>query len=384
MSRPLDWSPLRSRDPVPGDPAAVRALAQRWAETADAAASAAAGLRAVHGSATTWRSASGRAFRDRTGTTAVRVGRVQGRYAAGAQVLDSYASALQHVQDDAVDALLRARCAQDDLDVAERVRRSAVLSRTLAAAATGAAAAPDAVEQRAAERSADARRRIARADADLTRAESDWRDAGRRAVAALDEVADDGLTDRFDGPLGTLETASLWLSRVSAGTGLGALVPGVNAVAGPVALTTGAAAATATAVLWANHRATRGDVALAVVAPAANLASRSLRALDAALPDEVLASRGGAPRPGGRSAAPSRASTGPSGRTTGERPPAGNGSAPATRGASSPAGAGPSALPGGSTRTGRAARVADGVSTTSDVATITGAAPAVAESRTGR
>jgi hypothetical protein len=110
-------------------------------------------------------------------------------------------------------------------------------------------------------------------------------------------VADDGLDDRFDGPLDAVETGSRWLGTASSVIGLGAAIPGVNTLATPAAIVLGTAATVGTAVLWANDRASRGDVAASAVSPAAGLTAKGLRLLDAVVPDEAVPARRSAPAP---------------------------------------------------------------------------------------
>jgi hypothetical protein len=347
MSRPGDWGPLSAADPVPGDVEAVRQLARRWADTAQAVETATHGLRQVHDSTTHWRSASGRTFAERAGVLAGALDRAWWRYAAGAEILHGYARALDGAQGRADTALRRGRRAADDLDAAERMRRAAVTARALASAATGSPAPAEHTERRAEAHAAEARRRLADAERELQGAEDDWREAAVTACAELDSLADDGLTDRLDGAFDLVETATRWTSRTSAVLGLGsvALVP-VLPLAAPLAagaaLATGGVALAGTAVLYAGDRATGRDVGWAALGPTAGTAAKVLRRLDALVPDEL-------PRPGS--------------------------GAPAV----------PAVTPA-AVRPGRSVRVAEGVGTGSDINTVTGDLhrTATADKRTGR
>ncbi|MPZ96743.1 MAG: hypothetical protein GEU96_17985 [Propionibacteriales bacterium] len=121
MSRPADWAPLAGSDPVSGDPAAVKKLADRYRDTATAIDNAVKRLRAIHDdSSGAWVSPAGTAFRERTGEMADSIARAFGRYDRAATALASYSGKLDSVQERADDLLAKAKVAQEAADDAER------------------------------------------------------------------------------------------------------------------------------------------------------------------------------------------------------------------------------------------------------------------------
>lgn len=114
MSRPRDWSPLASSDPVPGDPAEVAALGYRLRNTANGIAEETRFLRSLC-TDQYWESDAGTAFRARVGSTASKLHRAHARYAAAAEALGTtvtgagYAAALNQAQDQSARALAYAQ-----------------------------------------------------------------------------------------------------------------------------------------------------------------------------------------------------------------------------------------------------------------------------------
>lgn len=184
MSRGRDWSVLRPRDPVAGDPGELERVARACQRTAQALAEGAAALREVGCRASTWQSPAGEAFRVRTGDAVAALELVRPRFERTADVLAGYARAVQRAQDEADAALALAWRAQDERDAGDRARRSAA----------------DPVQERLwAYRADDAQRRLDAADRVLADVEASWWQAGARAAAALEEVTTaDGLDDRWD------------------------------------------------------------------------------------------------------------------------------------------------------------------------------------------
>jgi hypothetical protein len=104
VSRPQDWSPLASSDPVPGDPAEVAALGYRLRNTANGISEETQFLRSLC-TDEYWDSDAGTAFRARVESTAGKLHRAHARYAAAAEALGTtvtgagYAAALNQAQD---------------------------------------------------------------------------------------------------------------------------------------------------------------------------------------------------------------------------------------------------------------------------------------------
>lgn len=247
--RPRDWSVLRTADPVPGDPEALRQLAQRYADTAEAVQRGVDGLGRLHDSGTVWDSAAGTAFSSRTGETARLLAAVAPRYTAAAQVLHRYAAELEQVQHDADVALLRARLAADERAADDPWR--------------GWMPGDDPVEHAARmARLAQAEARLAAADRALQAAEAAWSDIGRTAAGALEEAtsADDLDDGRWD-PLAVVETVTAAAADLSVALGAAALVlavvPGLQpfaGLAGVFSMATGVLSVTGQGVLLANDR----------------------------------------------------------------------------------------------------------------------------------
>lgn len=259
MSRPRDWSPLRESDPVGGDPTEITRLAERYANTATAINAAAEALRTIHDSETVWESDAGRAFRDRTLDTAGTVQKAFRRYEQTAAALEAYARILRQVQECADGALQQARLAQAEKEAAERaIRRNAELP------------VPDpAMELRLGEDVRLAENRITRAAGDAEKAEQDWRTAGSRAADAIDDViSEDGLSNSWwDDTLDVVSAITAVMGRLSAVFGMLALVFSLvpflqpfAAVFGALALGTGLLSLLGNSLLYANGRATLGDV----------------------------------------------------------------------------------------------------------------------------
>ncbi|MGY1723575.1 hypothetical protein [Blastococcus sp. SYSU DS0533] len=254
MSRPRDWSPLRSSDPVGGDAQAIARLARRYAGTAAAITTAATALREIHGSATAWDSGAGRAFRQRTAEVAGTIEQALARYQGTAAALAGYARTLQDVQARADVVLARAKRAEEDRDAAWRARERA-------------AAQPESdpvAERRAYEDAAAATGGIQAADEELAILEAEWRAAGNAAADAIDDVvgADDLADGSWDDVLDVVAVVTGWAGVLSAVLGLVAFslgtIPGLQpfaaALAG-LALVAGAVSLVGNTVLLRSGRA---------------------------------------------------------------------------------------------------------------------------------
>ncbi|NLT57247.1 MAG: hypothetical protein GXX79_22335 [Actinomycetales bacterium] len=122
MTRPTDWHPLATSDPVPGDPDRVAALAGRLGRTAQAIQDQAKQLRAMC-SDEYWDSGAGRKFRKTAHETAKKLDQVFDRYATAAKALNAYHPELLRAQNTAASALTSAKDAEDR-------RRAAVAGMT--------------------------------------------------------------------------------------------------------------------------------------------------------------------------------------------------------------------------------------------------------------
>ena len=119
MSRPVDWAPLTSSDPTPGDPDEVAELARHYSSTATAIRTAVDALRRIHRESDEWDSRSGEEFRSKTKDTADSIERAYDRYDRTATALSSYATDLRAVQKRADDLLEQAQACADDVHSAK-------------------------------------------------------------------------------------------------------------------------------------------------------------------------------------------------------------------------------------------------------------------------
>lgn len=261
-----DGSPLRTWDPVPGDPAGLRQLAQRYDDAALAMTRGLALLRDVQ-ARESWHSPAGTAFGVRVEGAAEVLDGARPRYRATAEALSRYAAELQVVQDDADAVLRRARRALEERDDADRARR--------------AAAGDPALERRWAEEGDDAQARLQAADRALSDVEAAWHRAGLQAAAALEEATDDGLDDSrwqqlretvvdvaLDGVGAAAEISGLLSTALGAAAVITMVVPGLQPFApllGAASAATGLVALAAGAVLVAGGRATAEDLAWGMV-----------------------------------------------------------------------------------------------------------------------
>jgi hypothetical protein len=103
MSRPADWTPLATADPVPGDPAEVARIGRRLQQVADQMSADVSWLRSLC-SAQFWGSGAGQAFHGQVDDAADRLARARERYLAASEALGScltgpgYAGALERAQ----------------------------------------------------------------------------------------------------------------------------------------------------------------------------------------------------------------------------------------------------------------------------------------------
>ncbi|QWC15833.1 hypothetical protein KKR89_16490 [Cellulomonas dongxiuzhuiae] len=235
MSRPYSWYPLASSDPVPGDPAVVRAGGDHYRQVAAAIGDAERVLRALVDAQDAVSEAVD-AIRDRTHAVADRIRRAHARYDAAGDALVRYSIQLDLAQTESLDALHTARSAQHSLDLAEdAVRRSRILLED----------ATDLGEDTTTQQRALTSARTERSDAeiDLTRARLalakavERRDAAAaRAMDELDTGMEDTLHDGWweDWGADVAQTVSTWAGNISAGLGIASLLLGWVPVVGPI------------------------------------------------------------------------------------------------------------------------------------------------------
>jgi hypothetical protein len=114
VSRPADWAPLATADPVPGDPVEVALLGRRLRQVADQVSADVGWLRSLC-TAQFWGSGAGQAFQGQVEDAAAELGRARERYLAAGEALGSglsgpgYASALEAAQSLSLRALTQAR-----------------------------------------------------------------------------------------------------------------------------------------------------------------------------------------------------------------------------------------------------------------------------------
>ncbi|MGH3802846.1 MAG: putative T7SS-secreted protein, partial [Pseudonocardiaceae bacterium] len=109
--RPTEWSPLTSRDPVPGDPDEIERAAKSLTDVADEITRQAANLRRLS-TAEGWDADAGRTFAESAGDLAGQLDQAHGRYATTGKALKGYAPELRHAQSLADTALADAKEAQ--------------------------------------------------------------------------------------------------------------------------------------------------------------------------------------------------------------------------------------------------------------------------------
>lgn len=246
MTRGRDWSVLRTRDPVPGDPEELARLAREYQMTAQSLRDGAAVLRDVGCRSSTWDSPAGTAFGARMVDAVRALELARPRFERAAEVVSRYAGELVRAQAEADGALVSAWRAREDRDAADRVRRLV----------------DDPLQERVwAVRAEEAQRRLDAADRRLAAAETVWWQAGARAAGALEAAtAADGLADGWD-VLGTVAVVAQAAGVVSTALGAGALfcllVPGLQplgAALGGLSVLTGLISAAAHYELYAHDR----------------------------------------------------------------------------------------------------------------------------------
>lgn len=210
MGRPTDWSPIAGSDPVPGEVADVRDLANRYSDTAEAIRTAAARLRQLHAAG---KSEALDAFREVTGETAEKIEKAEDRYQATSKALDGWAGDLDTLQYNADAALARAKDAEIDRNRYDQQAR----------------AAQDDEERKRYERLRDdAQSRI---DAERGRVEgwhADWEKAGNDRAGEIEDIIEhDEVKDSFwDNVSGVLSAIADIAGTIAAIAGVAALLVG--------------------------------------------------------------------------------------------------------------------------------------------------------------
>jgi hypothetical protein len=114
VSRPADWTPLATADPVPGDPVEVALASRRLRQMADQISADVSWLRSLC-TARFWDSGAGQAFQDQVGEAAATLAQAHERYLAASEALGSglrgpgYAAALEAAQSLSLRALTQAQ-----------------------------------------------------------------------------------------------------------------------------------------------------------------------------------------------------------------------------------------------------------------------------------
>lgn len=251
MSRPYSWYPLAASDPVPGDPAVVRAGGDHYRQVATAIGDAERVLRALVDAQDAVSHAVD-AIRDRTHAVADRIRKAHARYDAAGDALVRYSIQLDLAQTQSLDALHTARSAQRTLDAAEdAVRRWRILLQDATDLGEDTTTQQRALTAARAERS-DAEVDLAHARLALDEA-VDRRDAAAaRATDDLDTGTDDSLHDGWweDWGADVAQVVSTWAGNISAGLGIASLLLGWVPVLGQVVAV--AAVVTAGAALIAD------------------------------------------------------------------------------------------------------------------------------------
>lgn len=281
------WEPLASHDPVPGDPAALRAGARRYTELVEHIGAATLALRSF-ADRPLGQSAAVERVTEVAAETWDDVAALRERYVVAAEELDGYARVLDSAQDDAARLRVLAREQGEARHAAAVVAKDTAQellalagdpgSPAHAAALAAHHAALDRID--AAAMQIDALRRRLADVQDVVRAAGD-----RAADAVRTAVRADGVRDSWFERVGltVLEKISSVAGAVSALAGTAALLVVWFPVAGQataallatVALATGVVALGSDLVLQSHGRKTWGDVAWSAVGVVGGLAGRA-------------------------------------------------------------------------------------------------------------
>ncbi len=187
------WEPFE-RDPAPGDPDRIRAIAGTYSSIADTAHTSVVRLRAISdgGRGNWWRGDAADAFVENIDTELIaQLGRLNRSYGSAADALGSYANALQELKQRAASALQRARIASDEARSSDR--RLTDARTALACARTDAARATAEVDRGSREFDSRFRTTPPGADPSLTASErADW-EVRARAANEVQRITQDDL-----------------------------------------------------------------------------------------------------------------------------------------------------------------------------------------------
>ena len=265
MSRPYDWYPLASTDPVPGDPDVVHSVGIAYREVAQAILDARANLLAI-ADMDGMTSEAVEEIGTKAKEIAEEISKVRTRYQETGDALIEYQVALRGAQADADDALVRARAAHEASETQRRTQ--AIYLEQDPSSAPHAQMRADEAEYAA----QVAEGRLATAASDLADAVRRRGAAAARAPAAVSNVnAPGGVKDGGGGCRGAdmMQAISDVASIVAAVAGVLALVlawvPGLGAALAAVALIAGAVALVADVFLASHGDAGWGNVVMGVL-----------------------------------------------------------------------------------------------------------------------
>lgn len=293
MGRPTDWHVLDlDRDPAPGSPAGVRALARRFDATSRDASDAGRAVRSLAGdqAVLSWLGLAGEVFRGAIDEFPGQLAKLADSYDRAADALSAYASALDGAQEQADRALLRGREARARLDSltgqlsgAEGALSSAS-SAVLSARTPMGSSEPDPDQIRSAVRNQQAAQaRVsalqsqvgdAQQDLDLARqlardAQALREDAAGRAARQVDDAAAAGIEPKSWWEDFTSAVAQVWQVVVTVCKVVVVVLAVVAlVVGGPIAWAVLAASLvllTDALLKWANGEGSLGEVALAAL-----------------------------------------------------------------------------------------------------------------------
>lgn len=191
-SKPPDFEPLASSNPVPGDTDEIAGLGRRYTDTAAEIMAQAANLRKLaSGTIEGWQGQAAKVFQSHASDLATRISKAHDRYAAAGSALTACAPKMYAAQQDAYQAVWDAKSAQDQM-------------RSNAPAPTPPPGSPPPTSE---EKAADAKRSAAYGDAATNlknartrfdNAVGDYHGAARTAAKAIRDAIDhDGLKDSW-------------------------------------------------------------------------------------------------------------------------------------------------------------------------------------------
>lgn len=250
VSRPADFEPLASSDPVPGDPDEIAALGKRYADTAAEISRQAASLRKLATATPAgWKGKAGSAFHSHAADLATRISQAHDRYAAAGAALSACSDPMDSAQQSAWAAVWQAKAAQQQMAANAPGPPRPAGSKPL----TDAQQAQQRAQQHAYDGASDsltaATRQFHDAVADYQHAAST---AARQISGAIDS---DGLKDSWwDRNFGTISAIFKIIGVVVLVVAIVALILAMpwsaGLIAGVLSLSDAAMTATTTAVGW--------------------------------------------------------------------------------------------------------------------------------------